>query len=165
MALDTDGYYLRAAEGWLQLGDVKSARGELINVSLETVMEPEGMSLLCRLTLKEEKWDQTLAISETLLALHPELLWGWIFKSASLHKLHRTHEALASLSSVAGKFLDHPGVGYDLAVYNLALGNRKPASQWLEWCLQMADLKGCRAFFLKVAEEEGDLKPLLKQAN
>src|SRR5947209_7287044 len=117
-----DQHHLSAAEGWLDLGDWRSANDELENVTPELRARPEVLALRWRVYSEAGHWELALAVAETLCDLTPGDVNVWIHRSFALHELKRTAEAEAALLPAAERFPKEPTVFYNLACYACVLG-------------------------------------------
>jgi len=150
-----DLHHLRAAQGWLELGDHREANTELENISAELRAHPDVLEVRWHIYAKESKWDACVDIAAALVKLTPERSDSWVHRSFALHLLDRTQEALDNLLPAAGEFSDVWQIPYNLACYCSVLGRFDEAAHWFKKAIVIDD---------KTVQSAGiddpDLKPL-----
>jgi predicted Zn-dependent protease len=151
-----DNFHLRAAWGWLGLGDLVSANNELDEITPELRAHPDVLVARGDIYAKAKKWGSVLTITETLVKIAPEKTYGWIHRSFALHEMKRTQEALDLLLPVAERFPKFWLVRYNLACYCAQLGRLKDARNWLETAFALGDSKQVKLMAL----DDKDLEPL-----
>jgi tetratricopeptide (TPR) repeat protein len=105
-----DLHHLRAASGWLELGDHLEANEEL---------------------------EACADIATTVIKLAPERHDGWIHRSFALHELKRTEEAFENLLPAAEQFPDVWTIPYNLACYCSQLQRLEEAEAWLKKAMEI----------------------------
>ena len=159
MTLSTaDLHHLRAAEGWLGLGDFQSAHDELENITPILRAHPAVLQIRHGIFSEAEKWEHALTIAEALVNLLPDDPYGWIHRSFALHELKRTAEAQEELRPAAETFPKEHVVFYNLACYACQLGNLKEALRLLGKAIDLAGKRDIRLMAL----DDPDLEPLWK---
>lgn len=133
----SDVHHLNAAEGWLELGDIAEALGEVKQVSLQGRFHPRALLVRWEIFARKQHWEFAHTIAEGLVALTPEDPRGWLHRSAALHALKRTPEAWQSLLPAAARFPRNPTVAYKLACYACQLGHFEEAKGWLDKATSM----------------------------
>ena len=108
---------LRAAEGWLELGNAAEARGELAEVSRDQREHPDVLEMSWSLSAREADWKACVQTAERLVQQAPERPGGWIHRSFALHELEQTEAAFDLLIPVREIFSDHWVIPYNLACY------------------------------------------------
>jgi tetratricopeptide (TPR) repeat protein len=150
-----DSHHLRAAEGWLGLGNHLEASEELERITPQLRAHPDVLEIRWHIYAKETKWDACVDIAGAIIKLDPNRSDAWIHRSFALHELNRTQEAFDQLLPVTDRFPKVWTIPYNLACY----------------CAQMGRLDECQAWFKKamavdehavkrVALDDPDLKPL-----
>jgi predicted Zn-dependent protease len=152
-----DSLYLKAAEGWLELGDCQEANEELERITPAMRVHPNVFQMRYEIYAKAKKWELAVEVARALTEMLPENSWGFIHYAYSLHELKRTKEAYAVLIPVVGKFSDYI-IRYTLACYSCQLGNLRESIQWLKKAIELADKKEIRLMALK----DPDLKSIRK---
>jgi predicted Zn-dependent protease len=160
-ALDQeDQWHLRAADGWLGLGNHLEANAELEEIRAEVRGHPAVLAVRWQIYAAAKKWEGALEIASALVQMCPESCLGWIHRSYTLHELKRTAEARDNLLRVVDKFLDNTTVRYNLACYECQLGRFAQARAWLEKAFKLGD-----ASELKLAAlDDPDLAPLWRES-
>jgi predicted Zn-dependent protease len=153
-----DCHHLRAAEGWLELGDHLEANEELKKITLPCRFHPQVLLVRWEIYAREHHWEFAHTIAHGLVALAPDEPAGWINRSFALHQLNRTQEAWHSLLPAAKKFAKNPTVAYNLACYACQLGRLEEGRQWFQHALDCGDADKIRA----LASQDPDLKPLFE---
>jgi tetratricopeptide (TPR) repeat protein len=150
-----DQMHLKAAEGWIELGNHVEAHHELENITPQLRAHPHVLLLRVRIYQAAKNWNHAEQFAHVLTEIAPELSFGWIHKAYAFHELKRTTEAWDLLLPIADKFPDWL-IRYNLACYACQLGLLKEALQWLEKALNMAESKEVKLMTL----EDPDLQPL-----
>ena len=76
-----DPMHLKAAVGWIQLGDYDSANDELENIRAEWRAHPDVLDLRWLIYSHHEQWDACLDITTAIVEIAPDRVWGWIHKA------------------------------------------------------------------------------------
>jgi Flp pilus assembly protein TadD len=151
-----DSHTVRAAQGWMDLGNPREAAAELARLSPRALGYPEALEVRWRLCASQKQWNEALAIAGELVAAAPNNAAGWVDQSYALHELRRTAEARALLMPAANRFPEVCIIPYNLACYACGLGDLDEARRWLERAAQIRDRSEIRAMAL----EDADLEPL-----
>jgi predicted Zn-dependent protease len=155
-----DSLHLRAAEGWVGLGDCAAAEDELEQISPASRAHPDVLQLRWRICAVAKKWDACLDLATALTTMTPERRFGWIHRAHALDKLGRTLEAKDLLLSVVNDFEADSTIPYHLAQYCARLGQIDQAKHWLGKALLAADGFEAVNRLRKMALEDPDLEPL-----
>ena len=126
-----DDLHLRAAQGWLELGNPAEAEAELTRLSAANVQHPDVLELRWHLYAQTQDWPACIEVAEKLIDLDPTRADAWIHRSFALHELKRTQDAFDRLVTVADHFTDIWTIPYNLACYCSQLGRLEAAQQWL----------------------------------
>jgi predicted Zn-dependent protease len=159
-SLDTqDSFRLRAAEGWLGLGDVESAQQELREISPSVRTHPAVLCVRYQIYAHAKQWDNAVELANELMKLLPEESFTWInLAYATRRKTGGSiPEAKKILEVAQPKFPGHYLFPYNLACYCSQLGEFVQAEQWLRKAVGID-----KAAVKKMAREDSDLKPLWK---
>lgn len=149
-------HQLRAAEGWLELGNCPEAELELGMLDPKFSKHPDVMELRWRICAQKQLWLDCIDLGHELVRSAPEQVQSWIHRSFALHELKRTEEACRYLTEAAGLFPDHWLVSYNLACYECQLGHFGLARTWLAKSIA----SGEPAAIKSLALTDPDLKPL-----
>jgi tetratricopeptide (TPR) repeat protein len=136
-----DSHHLKAAQGWIELGDHIEADAELDNITPELRMHPDALKLRWQIYANAEKWDMCADLGSLLVTLAPERVSSWLHRSQALHRLKRTQEASDQLQPAADLFPRNWRIRYDLACYACRLGNNKKTRGWLEDAFHLGNKK------------------------
>jgi len=150
-----DAFHLRAAQGWLELGNVAEAMFEIEGLSPDLQSDPEVLKLRLECHAHRKQWAEALELAAALIQNHPEDPLGWFHRSYCLHELKRTEEARDNLLRVVDKF-PAATMRYNLACYECQLGRLDQARSWLRKAMDMGDIERIR----RTALEDRDLQPL-----
>jgi len=152
-----DGHHLRAAQGWVELGNPLEAKEEVEQIAPQFHGHPDVLEVRWHLQAHAKKWVDCVDLANAVIKLDPERSEGWIHRSFALHELKRTQEALDQLVPVADRFPEVWTVPYNLACYCAQLGRLKQAKSWLNKALAIEPEKARQA-----GRDYPDLKPLHK---
>src|SRR5438876_12345327 len=108
-------HYLKAAQGWLELGNHFEANEELKRIGLEWRCHPEVLLARWEIYARGGYWEFAYTLAHGLVVLAPNDPNGWIKRSIALHKMKRTPEAWETLLPAASRFPESVTVAYDLA--------------------------------------------------
>jgi|YelNatPaOPRAMG01_1025707.scaffolds.fasta_scaffold01245_16 Flp pilus assembly protein TadD len=153
-----DLHHLRAAQGWLELGDHLEATEELKKIALQYRFHPQVLLVRWEIYARQGQWELAHTIAHGLVALAPDNPVGWIHRAYALHQMRRTEEAWQALLPAARKFPQNPTIAYNLACYAAQLDRLEEAKAWLERALQLGDAAKIKA----LAIQDPDLKPLFE---
>jgi predicted Zn-dependent protease len=151
-----DRHYVKAAEGWLQLGNAAEAKQELARVSPVYGRHPAVLNLSWQVYAQEKNWDRCLSLATALIEVAPDRPSGWIHRSYALHEMKRTQEAWDQLFPIKDRFPEDPTIPYNLACYACQLRQLDTARQWLKVAMRIGDLQ--RIIAMALADQ--DLSPL-----
>jgi predicted Zn-dependent protease len=153
-----DSVYLRAAQGWLELGNPAEALLELDQMSVDTREHPAVIEVRWQIAAKTRRWEAALALAEALCARAPTSACGWIHRSYCLHELKRTQEAWDTLLPFADAFPEEWLICYNLACYACQLRELDAARKWLSRAVQVGDAREIN----RLAAADSDLKRLFE---
>lgn len=150
-----DRHHLRAAQGWIELGNHREANAELENIRPKLRSHPDVLEIRWHIYAKEKLWEACVDIASALVKLAPECSDSWVHRSFALHELKRTQEAFAGLLPVAERFPAVWTIPYNLACYCSVLGRFDEAQKWFKKAVVIDD-----EAVQKAGIEDPDLKPL-----
>jgi predicted Zn-dependent protease len=153
-----DDFFLKSAEGWLELGDWLEANEELERITPAMRAHPNVLRMRWEIYAKAGKWEMAAEVGRGISVAWPDNPWGFIHYAFALHELKRTKEAWGVLIPIADKFPDEFRISYNLACYCCQLGELKDSMQWLEKAIELAGENDIRLMAL----EDDDLEPLWK---
>ena len=152
----TDSFHLRAAEGWIGLGDYAAAIKQLKKISPEWWTHPWVLKVRWQICVNAKNWKAALDVAYTLVRLDPKESLGWSNLSYALHELKRTAEARDNLLRVVETFSDNAAMRYNLACYESQLGRTEEAKRWLVETFKL----GGKKRMTQMALTDSDLEPL-----
>jgi predicted Zn-dependent protease len=155
-----DCHHLKAAQGWLDLGNPTEANEELKQISLVWRFHPEVLLARWEIYARGEHWEFAYTVAHGMVALMPNDPAGWIKRAVALHHMKRTPEAWQTLLPAAQKFPRNFTVAYDLARYASQLGKFSEAFRWLQHAKQLSEPHK----FKEMTRKDPDLEPLWEHA-
>ena len=150
-----DAHHLRAAHGWLELGNHIEASNELERIKPRLRAHPEVLEIRYAIFQHAKKWDACVDIASDMVTALPGNPHGWILRSFALHELKRTREAFDYLLPSAVTFPEVWTIPYNLACYCAQLGEIAKSREWFNKALAI-DKKTVR----HAALNDPDLLPL-----
>jgi len=157
-----DTYHLRAATGWLELGDYTSALSELENLRPSNSLHPEVLKLRWQIYSKAKKWNYAFTLAHGLTRLLPDEPEMFIWRSQAARQMEGGGliRAFELLLDAANKFPDEPSIRLHLACYCYALKRIPETKRWLRIMFEIAERKGTASHWSRHAFLAEDLKPL-----
>jgi predicted Zn-dependent protease len=152
-----DRHHLDAAEGWLGLGDWKSADDELTQISSAMRAHPDVLRARWDVYAKAKIWEGAAEVAKVFLERFPESPFGWLHTAYALHELKHTSEAREVLLKVEARFKEDWHIHYNLACYAAQLSKPEEAIEHLKRAVALnAQARG-------YALEDRDLEPVRAQ--
>lgn len=149
-----DNHYLRAAQGWLELGNPLEADKELEHITPKLRTHPDVLEARWHISAHKKEWTTCLDIAGAILKLDPNRHDAWIHRSFALHELKRTQEAFDQLLAASEKFSEVWTIPYNLACYCAQNGKMEECRAWLNKAIAIDEETVKRA-----AADDPDLKP------
>ena len=158
----SDVHHLRAAVGWLELGDASEALTELDEVSDALQEHPDVLETRWLALARNQRWTAAAQVARRIIAAVPERPAGWLHHAYALRRAPGggVLAAFNALSPVAGKFPQEPIIPYNLACYTCQM--HRDVAETLAW-LQQAISAGERKEILAMAIKDPDLEPLREE--
>jgi predicted Zn-dependent protease len=153
---------LRAAEGWLELGDSGEALRELESISPGEKNHPAVLELRFEILAKKGEWDVCRDIAKVITAMVPTSAAGWLHLAYATRRATGGSEQAAFdiLQPMAKRFPEEPTIPYNLACYVCQLGRLAEAREWLKRAFAAAgNIKQLKS----MAMDDRDLQPLWKE--
>lgn len=156
-----DIHHVRAAEGWLELGDETEALLELENISPAEKNHPVVLELRFQILAKKKEWDACRDIAGMITRQLPDFAGGWLHLAYATRRATGGSEQAAFnvLRPASEKFPEEPTIPYNLACYICQLGNLSEARKWLKRAFAIGDKKQMKFMALN----DSDLKPLWEE--
>jgi tetratricopeptide (TPR) repeat protein len=151
-----DIHFLRAAEGWLELGNPDETRLELARVS------PENQShsnVLCARWHIEERcrdFDACVDIARAMIRANAKDPRGYMNLSNALFFAGKTDLAYQHGLESAARFPSDPAQPYNMACYACQMGRLDEAKSWLRRAMALGNSKVVKNW----ARNDPDLAPL-----
>lgn len=134
-----DTHHLRAAQGWLELGNPREAEIELAKLSPASQGHPDAIEARWQVKAQRKQWEACCDLGRTLTRVAPAQPRSWVHLSYALHELRRTAEARDNLLRVVERFPRQALLRYNLACYECQLNQPGEAMRWLRAALQLAE--------------------------
>lgn len=100
----SDRFHLDSAVGWLELGNLIEASGELENIAPGLRAHPDVLQVRCKIYIAAQKWGYVAEIANTLCAMLPDSSFGPLHLAHALRQLGESLQAKNALLGVADKF-------------------------------------------------------------
>jgi predicted Zn-dependent protease len=154
----SDIHYLRASQGWFELGNHTEALFELGNVSEDAKDHPAVLEVKFQIFAKNGEWDVCRDIAQVITKQDPGSAGGWLHLAYATRRATGGNEQAAFdvLYPVAEKFPEEPTIPYNLACYTCQLGQLPEARNWLKRAFAIGNAAELKLMGLG----DADLKPL-----
>lgn len=150
-----DLHHVKAAAGWLELGNFAEAMAELLLLSPEALQHPDVLPCRYDVAAHERNWEEGIKVASLLAEHHPDRPSSWLKLSTALHRAKRTDAAFDTLLPQLDKFRGTWMIPFNLACYCAALGRFEEAKEFFK---KAAVIDGDAVS--KAGVNEPDLKPL-----
>ena len=136
----SDAFHVRAAIGWLELGNASEAGEELARVSAAAMEHPDVLEVRWQVCAATQSWDAALAVAERLVATRPKRASSWIHRAYALRRANsgNLQKAWDALLPAAKLFPKNPMILYNLACYAAQFGQLDNAWEWLRKAIKAA---------------------------
>jgi tetratricopeptide (TPR) repeat protein len=153
-----ESYFVSAAEGWLELGNIAEALAELTHIQETLQSHPEVLQVRWAICVHEKNWPMALEVSRALLELYPHLSVGWLHRAYAIRRVPEggLQAAWDALFPVLEKFADTAIIPYNLACYACQMGQLDQARELLSRAIKT----GRKNQIKQLALDDSDLKPL-----
>lgn len=153
-----DIHFIRAAQGWLELGNYHEANVELDKITPALKEHPAILELRWHICIKANQTADAEAIANNLIKIEPKRAGSWIKLAQSYYYRSRYQEAYNCLGKVLDRFPDSYEPCYDMACYACLLGHMDEAKTFLKRAFELGDYMIVK----KMALADQDLEPLWK---
>jgi tetratricopeptide (TPR) repeat protein len=150
-------YFVEAAQGFLELTMPKEALKELEKLDVTHQEDVEVLTLKTNAYMRLKQWKKGLAYGDRGCELYPHDPRSFIQSAFCLHELNKTEEAKQRLLVGPPGIKSIPEFYYNLACYEVALGEFENAKRHLSRAFRMED-RG--EYLRRAARQDEDLKPL-----
>ena len=154
-----DTHHLKAAVGWLELGNHSEAGEEIARVSAANLNHPDVLEVRWAICAQGNSWDAATEVAEALVAVAPERASGWVHRAYAVRRAVKGSLAHAEklLFDALQKFPKESVIPYNLACYAAQRGSLDEAWDWLHKAMEVeGDVKTIK----RRALSDTDLKPL-----
>ena len=160
-----DLHHLRAAMGWLELGNPCEANEEFKQIVPQLQVHPDVLEIRWEICAMAKDWDVCVDIASAIVELAPERPFGWIGRAYSLRRAEGggLMAAFMTLLPVADEFPAEPMIPFSLSCYTCQMGRLNDARGWLDRAFAVASMTGNKKRFKHMALEEPDLEPLWQE--
>jgi len=158
-----DLHHLRAASGWLLLGNDLEATEDLERISPQLRAHPDVLEVRWQLYARARKWEACLNIARAIVEIDPNRPSGWIGWAYAMRQVAGggLQAAFDILLSVAEKFPAEPMIPFGLACYAGQMGRLEEASDWLRKAFAAAHYSGRGNRLKSMVLDQPELEPLL----
>lgn len=152
-------HHVRAAIGWLELGNAVEAGEEIARVTPEFLTHPDVLDVRWMVCAASRSWEAALEVAEASVQVAPERASGWVHRAYALRRVRHggLQMAWAALRPAYEKFPEEDIIPYNLACYAAQSGRPDAAWEWLHKAMEAAgDVKKIRDRALA----DTDLQPI-----
>ena len=153
-----DQHRLRAAEGWLDLGNTVEAEAELAAINSEGQGHPDVLHLRWQISRKAKQWKTCFDVARTFADAVPLDPRAWTSLAQTFYYTSQYQEAYDLAVSKITSFPKYWPLYYDAACYACLTGRLPQAKQFL----QLASAFGDEAEIKALAAADPDLDALRK---
>jgi predicted Zn-dependent protease len=139
-----DLHHLRAAEGWLELGNSSEASAELDQISRAYRVHPDVLVLRWHIYLAARKWHPCLVIARAVTESVPADPRGWLALAETFFCRGQVRQAYKIINAKVNAFPDSWRFQYDLARYACLLGKSDEAEFYLQRAMNVGNAKAIR---------------------
>jgi tetratricopeptide (TPR) repeat protein len=154
-----DTHHLRAAVGWLELGNPAEAGEEIAKISPSNLAHPDVLEVRWQICAASKSWEAALDIAELLMSQAPNQDSTWLHRAYALRRVKAggLQRASDALRPAYEKFPKSALIPFNLACYAAQLGRLEEAWEWLHRAMEaVKDV----AVIKKMALADDDLKNL-----
>jgi hypothetical protein len=157
-----NSHHLKAAEGWLGLGNHIEANEELEKITPLLRVHPDVLEIRWQIYAKEKRWEACVDIARAMTKLAPSLPQGWLHLAYSVRRAKDggVQAAWSILLPVAEKFPMAFEIPYNLACYAAQLHRLDGARDWIKRTIYIAEKVGCFNEVRLTALNDPDLEQL-----
>jgi hypothetical protein len=154
-----DLHYLKAAVGWLELGNAAESLAEIEKISEPLQLHGDVLETHWLALAQLKRWDTAAKVGRALIAAAPERAIGWLHHAYALRRAPKGGllAAFNALAPVADQFPEEATIPFNLACYTCQM--QRDMNETMEW-LNKAMTAGDRKEILRMAMKDPDLKPL-----
>src|SRR6267142_1290911 len=162
-----DLFFVSAAHGWLELGNIAEARAELANVANGNRNHPDVLEVRWAICAEEQKWEEGLKIARALVQAAPDSPAGWLHQAYALRRVPEggVKQAWTALLPAFDKFPKKPEaamISYNLSCYACQMNQLDAARVWFQRAIVIGGKKR-KEKIKQMALEDSDLQPLWEE--
>jgi tetratricopeptide (TPR) repeat protein len=160
-----DSHHLKAAEGWLELGNHLEANEELEKVAPLLRTHPDVLEMRWQIYATAGHWRASLEIARALIKLAPARPNGWIHLAYSSRRVKGggLEAAWEALLPAMAKFPMVSVIPYNLACYAAQMNRLDEARNWWHKALEISQKTGEIDQIRLMALDDVDLEPIRKE--
>jgi tetratricopeptide (TPR) repeat protein len=135
-----DSHHLRAAYGWLELGNAAEAGEEIARIRPAFLNHADVLQARWAICVAGLRWEPALEIAETLVRIDPKRPAGWLYRAYALRRVNSggLQLAWAALRPAFDQFPTEPLISYNLSCYAAQFGRLDEAWDWLHRAMEAA---------------------------
>ncbi|MFM1770589.1 MAG: hypothetical protein RJA22_3118 [Verrucomicrobiota bacterium] len=154
-----DVHHLRAALGWLELGNHVEAGEELARISPDHLAHPDVLELRWMVCAEGKSWAAAADVARALVDAAPDRVSGWVHRAYAERRRPGggLPQAEAALLPALALFPKESIVPYNLACYAAQLGRLEQAWERLQRAMET---EGNRETIRQRALADADLESL-----
>jgi hypothetical protein len=156
-----DQHRLRAAEGWLDLGNPTESRLELEQISADHHNHPDVLHLRWQIHRKTAEWEACFQVARTFTEAAPGDPRAWTSLAQTFYYASQIQQAYDLAVSKVNAFPKYWPLYYDAACYACLTGRLAQAKEFL----QRASALGDASQVQQLAVEDPDLEALRKSSS
>jgi len=136
----SDIHHLRAAVGWLELGNPSEAGEDIARISSGGLDHPSVLKVRWHICAASQSWEAAVPVATHLVELCPGEADNWIHRAYSLRRArgHGLSEAWDALMPAVKLFPEEPIIAFNLACYAAQLGRQDEAIDWLRKAMSLS---------------------------
>ena len=133
-----DSHHLRAAVGWVELGNPVEAGEELARLSPANLNHPDVLEIRWIICGESRSWEAAAEVAESLVAIAPERSSGWVHRAYAVRRMRGggIERAEQLLLPALARFPKDSLIPYNLACYAAQLGRLDEAWERLQQAIQ-----------------------------
>jgi len=139
-----DIHHLRAAVGWLELGNATEAGEEIARITPVNLEHPLVLKARWQICAAGQSWNAAVPLAEKLVGIAPDHAENWIQRAYTLRRAQGAglQQAWDALLPALSRFPKEPIIPFNLACYAAQFGRPEEAIQWLRQALDLASDRG-----------------------
>jgi tetratricopeptide (TPR) repeat protein len=136
-----DLFFLQAAEGWFELGNLDEANNELEQISSRKRTHPDVLRLRWRIQARSRRWDCCLVIGRALTEGYPSDPRSWITLAETFYLLGEVQKAYRIATANVADFPYCWQLLHDAACYACLVGKFDEARLYFQQAISLGEPK------------------------